>query len=220
MLSKNKRFLFIHVIKTAGTSMREVLFPFASAQHAKGDHATVADYQHLLGPAYKGFFSFGFVRNPYDWLVSTYENIRSDTDHHEHAIVSELTFAEFIERCIAQGSLKQSDWLYYEGEIGVDFVGRFETLEADFDLVRRALNLRARLSHRLESKGRCPWQDYYTPETQSIVQDVWADDFRNFGYSTALDGQEPEDLAELHHMTNPRQRMQEIEHISSLLRAG
>ncbi|KUP93310.1 sulfotransferase family 2 domain-containing protein [Tritonibacter horizontis] len=211
MLSKNKQFLFIHVVKTAGTSMREVLNPYDWAQHPNGPHATMADYQDYLGERAMCFFSFAFVRNPYDWMVSLYEYMRWEVDHHSHAQASQMTFPEFVEwQAVQVGTLRQTDWLYNDGARQVDFLGRFETLAADFDRLRTLLNLRANLPHALGSDGRGQWREYYTPEARDILCEVWQADFENFGYSMELEVTPPDALPLLNDTQHVHRRLGEV----------
>ena len=94
ILAPDSRFIFIHVPKSAGTSinaalsMHDVLFPVrgqdraARARRAEdvglpetaadlGEHSAAKQFIRVLGrDEYDGYYSLGFVRNPWDVAVS------------------------------------------------------------------------------------------------------------------------------------------------------
>ena len=60
--------IFVHVPKAAGSSLSQL-----SWNRGNG-HKTVADFCQLLGPKFKSQFVWAFVRNPFDRIVSAYED--------------------------------------------------------------------------------------------------------------------------------------------------
>src|SRR5262245_43761076 len=117
-LSHSHRFIFIHIFKTAGTSIRAVLepyteqpqrrwwnrlrrrlgYPVSSLSPTLSAHARAVDVRDvLLADVFTTYYKFAFVRNPWDWQVSWYHYILQNTEHHEHAVVSRLgSFEEFL----------------------------------------------------------------------------------------------------------------------------
>jgi hypothetical protein len=67
LISKKKKFIFVHVQKTAGTSLRRVLRENASdARQWHGRHGHASSGIAEIGrERWDQFFSFGFVRNPW-----------------------------------------------------------------------------------------------------------------------------------------------------------
>ncbi|MGP0129341.1 MAG: sulfotransferase family 2 domain-containing protein [cyanobacterium endosymbiont of Rhopalodia musculus] len=93
MLSVQKRFLFIHVPKTAGNSVQNVLQHYSEdkivthGEHQDGverfevrndvyeviKHSTLKHYQEILEvDLYQKLFKFATIRNPYDHMISWY----------------------------------------------------------------------------------------------------------------------------------------------------
>ena len=71
LLSESKEFIFFHLYKTAGTSLRHVLKPYCGLNESK--HYNVNGYlTNADKDIYEKYFTFGFVRNPWDWQVSLY----------------------------------------------------------------------------------------------------------------------------------------------------
>ena len=65
-----KKSIFIHIPKTAGTSILKSLGGWA------GDHCSYREYLQASPTKFKEYFKFCFVRNPYDRLVSTYNYLK------------------------------------------------------------------------------------------------------------------------------------------------
>lgn len=171
------RHVFIHVPKTGGTSMSHL--PWIRG----GDHGRARD----LVPQAPQYFSWGFVRCPYDRLVSVYH---AAVQHGQRwpAVEEAGSFAEFVRRIgvgrwqVAPHALPMTHFLCGDsGRVVVDFVGRFERIEADFGEVCRRLGQEERLPHR-NATDHPPWPELYTPDLVAIVNRVYASDFTTFGY--------------------------------------
>jgi hypothetical protein len=79
--------------------------------------------------------------------------------------------------------LYQSNSVYdMDDRVIVDYVGRYETLEADFDEIMRRVGLDLHLPHLNRTEHR-DYRSYYSAETRERVGELWAVDIENFGYS-------------------------------------
>ena len=105
-------------------------------------------YGRISEEAFESYFKFGFVRDPWDRVVSTYKYFRIGGE-----------FKRFV--CdVLPNSLMKSDYYGYfvrpqyeylyddKGECMVDYVGRFERLAEDFQIVRAKVGLGAELPHK------------------------------------------------------------------------
>ncbi len=68
-----------------------------------------------------------------------------------------------------------------DGEVIVDFIGRFETLAADFESVSRRLGCQLTLPH-LNATDHLPPGEAFEPEAEARVRQLWAVDFATLGY--------------------------------------
>jgi hypothetical protein len=127
LISHSHRFIFIHVAKVAGVSIRSALEPYCEEpQHFKiarpqptlPDGTTNPTYEmwksalwhakardvkkQLSSNTFANFYKFAFVRNPWDWQVSMYHFILKRKDHiHHHKVSAMRSFDEYLEWVIA-----------------------------------------------------------------------------------------------------------------------
>jgi sulfotransferase famil protein len=159
------------------------------------------------GPFFPGLFTFAFVRNPWDRLVSCYrDKICGEVDGYTYftirpgvanclarfdAFVPGMSFRDFVTAVAAipdeeaDGHFRsQHTFVTQEtGEIGVDFLGRFERLADDFRAVQARIGLNAVEVPRLQkARLAASYPGFYTPETQRIVRERFRRDIELFGY--------------------------------------
>jgi hypothetical protein len=155
-------FLFVHIAKTGGTSIRATLnryrwrdpyyIPAAICsrissftghrigcklpRHAK----VIAASEMLPREIFQQLFKFAFVRNPWDLQVSSYHHIRRERPHllagyddFESFLRYKLDPARTYQYHIDTSIALQSEYLVdLRGNVIVDYIGRFENLERDF----------------------------------------------------------------------------------------
>ena len=189
--------VFVHVPKSAGTSVRKTLFG-----NSLGGHKSVAFYKKMYGPIdYSKRFSFTFVRNPYSRIVSAFTYLKNggmnskDAQFAKEHLCDVNTFEEFVlewlsfERRMAyEHFVPQVDFVCDRGKIGVNFVGKFENLDKDFDYIARRLNLfdpsgaPIQLMHANSTKRKRPVEAFYTPEIRNKISYLYREDFDTFKY--------------------------------------
>ncbi|RLB44268.1 MAG: sulfotransferase [Deltaproteobacteria bacterium] len=162
LISLKYKFIFVHIAKTGGTSIRAALryykwtdpyrIPFflCSRLSALTGHKIackiprhakiITAYEMLPREIFDQLFKFAFVRNPWDLQVSSYHHIMRERPHLLKGINS---FQDFLKwkldpdrpyHYIIDTSIElQSDYLVdLNGKVIVDFIGRYENLQQDF----------------------------------------------------------------------------------------
>lgn len=168
--------IFIHVPKTGGLSVQTALG--LRRRHAPAAVEGLATFGHTLParfvPLNPGAFLFAFVRNPYDRAVSLWAHWRREGGG-----------LDFPAWCRRLGDwhwrvrTPQARWL---AGMDLGFLGRFESLAADFGRLCDVLEIERRPLPRLNAGEHRPWRGYYDEGTAAIVQVHYARDFERFGY--------------------------------------
>jgi hypothetical protein len=205
LISYHKKFLFVHIFKTAGTSITNCLSPFCYRPESTRPsnwiaflstnwkkihqvpikkHATVLEIRTLIAPEiFDRVFKFTFVRNPWDWQVSLYHYILEHPENCGHAETKAMgSFRNFV-FSREKSDFTQTGCLVDEaGKLLVDFVGRFENLEVDFQTICNRVGINATLPH-INKSDRLGYRDYYDEETRALTARLYAEDIERFGYT-------------------------------------
>jgi Sulfotransferase family len=225
IINNTCQFIFVHVPKAAGTSLTnhlskfsrycdleiggtmlgEALQPEFKRRYGLSKHSSAMEIRETTGDEiWQKYFTFGFVRNPYERAFSIFHFAKKMSVEQQHKAYTEMqrysTFAEFIKSDFYQTEgpdrifNPQLFWLRQNAstdDIGVDFVGHVEEMNA---CVRE---LTQKLGQGMENSSweDVPWlnesgSDRVTvwdeladhQELQEIVHRRNEIDFRVFGY--------------------------------------
>ena len=171
LLSIKHNFLFVHIAKTGGTSVRSALQPLrwrdpwyyaqfvcSRLSHLSGHrigskfprHSRIIAAQEMLPEEFfRGLFKFSIVRNPWDLQVSSYHHIRRERP----SLIEHIKdFDQFVrwkldperpyQYHLDTSIQSQMDYLVdLHGRLLVDFIGRYESLEQDFGQICHNIGL-------------------------------------------------------------------------------
>lgn len=184
--------IFIHVPKSAGTSICKTLFGYQIG------HQKYTDYFNSNPQKTEQYFKFTFVRNPWDRLVSAYtymkygssSTVPDDKNWFKKNISQFDNFGSFVKGWINISNIYKHDMFIpqfeflcnEEGIIKMDFVGRFENLTEDYEFIRDILQLERKLPV-TNSSNRKHYSEYYDDESIEIVKNVYWKDIALFNYT-------------------------------------
>jgi len=188
MTSHKHKFIFIHIPKTGGLSLKtEFLDRQNLPNEVYGRHKRPASYYKNN----KNHFKFTFVRNPWDRFVSCYFYFkkygrRRGFDKLTGEIINR--YSNFNEFCLGLNEAlpnikswhfkQMSFWI----DSPIDFIGRFENFQEDFNTICDKIGIPQRaLPHKNKSKHK-HYTEYYDDETREIVAEKYAQDIEYFGY--------------------------------------
>jgi chondroitin 4-sulfotransferase 11 len=201
LFSRERKFIFIHIQKTAGTSVEVALASIApdgirrfddlpeSHDPLKNRHLFASDLKKYLDEdIWNSYYKFAFVRNPWSRLVSWYNMcIERPTTPFMRLVKREAnTFEEFLNLSqwrAERTTFNQADYVTdAAGGLIVDFVGRFERITEDFRTVCEHLHVDLKLPHK--NRGiPADYRTYYNHRTRQLVAGRFARDIEMFGYS-------------------------------------
>jgi hypothetical protein len=129
------------------------------------------------------YFKFTFVRNSWARVFSWYKNVMDDSKHMKRYRIAEgASFDWFVKNRLH--TLK--DQLYYitdaNGNIGVDFIGRYENLADDFSQVCTKLNILDPQLPRKNSEGAPLYINHYDDHLIEIVARRYKRDIEYFKF--------------------------------------
>lgn len=189
LVSDSHRFIFIHVPKTGGTSVKHALGTLGSNHWVDADTASKHLRMRDLGDIaptllHEQFTSFAFVRNPFDQLASFWTYKMENPFHPDYAHIRRLgSFDQWVRWFSDKPRARQSAFTHDDnGNQLVDFIGRYENLEHDFAQIASTLDLPTTELPRRNTSDHPPWQQMFTDDLCDLVVDRWARDFALFGY--------------------------------------
>ncbi len=210
IISPKRRFAFVHIPKTGGTSFAQAWDDRAAAddiligdtpkaRRRKGrldaldvpgrlwKHSTLRDLGALVPTDY---FVCTMVRNPWDRMVSYYHWLREQGfDHPAVLTAKRMPFDAFLRDPVLQKSVRENHYIsYVVDRVGVDRCATYIRLERpeDFASVWEYLGFELSIPHINRSDRDLDWRGYYDAESFEIVRQITYADIVRFGYQTML----------------------------------
>lgn len=202
VISKEHRYVFVEIPLTGSWAIRNELVEFYGGEPILHKHATYTEFASQADEKERGYFAFATVRNPLDETVSRYFKLK--TDHH-----GAFTDPEAV-KGLKSDLADQQKYAFVRGEAAtfeayfrqyhrrpfnnvlalsgsrLDYVMRFEDLQAEFREVLRRLGLGAVRPVPVQNKTaqrRADWRSYYTPAIIPQAMRQFGPFMRRWGYS-------------------------------------
>jgi len=204
LISDSHQFVFVHIRKAAGTSLRQILERVALAKNNQiwykllsrngfavdyhkysfRKHANLYEAESSM-PAdrFKQYFKFAIVRNPWDRLVSEYEYIKTQPTHSRFKKLSGLSFVDYVRYQSERPDAHQINALTLkDGQLGCDFIGKLETLDQSLRVVGAKIGVDFSTLPHVNQVNRCDYRTYYDDNLTEKVAELWQQDIEAFKY--------------------------------------
>lgn len=205
IISHRHRFIFFAVPKTATHTIREALrqhlgpddweqqvlfgaqsLPIPEIAALQHGHITANEIRpHLDAEVWQSYFKFGFVRNPFDRFISVCFFLNRNVPDFTATVVpfmkERLARTRFQQRVLVRPQYLQlcGD----DGDIALDYVGRYEDLQQSFDTVCEKIGVPGIELGRKNASEHSRYIEYYKDdELRQLVGDFYAEDLRLFSY--------------------------------------
>lgn len=211
MLVPDKKLLFVHIPKTGGTTIGNIIHPdqkpsvlnhntigkkysdivrgkkFHFAEHESFDFYK----QHIVdsGMSLSSFFVFSFVRNPYSRMFSTWKFLREQIEANNPIFMNKETFYakrpfnDWV-KIISQNPFifcQEQVWFIKKHEC--NFLGRYEQFEIDLHKLLDILQIECSEIPRFnQTSYNDEYKNYYDQNTRDIVYRIFKRDFLEFQY--------------------------------------
>jgi len=193
-----QKLLYVPVPKVANRSIKAALAAAAGLPFEDGQEPDFQTVPLTAVPDLTDYFRFTIVRHPLDRLVSCYaQKIVLYARQLQMPLLfwrygrrfwPEMSFAEFVtavatipDRRADRHFRSQHMFVYPQGKLAVDYVGRFEKLAQDWAQVQQQTGL-GPLPHFNPSPHK-PFTEMYTPELVQTATARYQQDVEMFGYS-------------------------------------
>lgn len=186
MYSKQKSFIFFHIGKCAGSSIKRTILEIIKEEGTQEDlgmtrelwahptWSTLVDHIEKNGGDPSQYLKFTSIRNPWDRAVSLFYHLRTiDQRNKKNAhktLPKEMQFQEFIEKRKGSCAIPQISLL--KKNI-FDFILRYENLQEDFDTMCDMINVKTKPLCHIQYDTKRPkrnYRDYYDERTKKIVE--------------------------------------------------
>jgi len=203
-ISHHLKAIFIHIPKNAGESIEKAMGMYGGlpAETLWGrvenrfvlQHLTATELQDsglVTQEIWRQYFKFAVVRNPWSKAVSEYNwylrygpsvsfNEWLDSVEHRIKINQSIHMKEIGH------NIEQYKFVFDEnGELLVDSLIRFESIETEFKELCRERGWNCHLTHEqaTKSKSDTPFRDYYDQDSAEKVAHIYRMDIEKLGYS-------------------------------------
>lgn len=185
--SLHRGFLFVHVPKCGGTSIKEAI-----GSRLRG-HSFYRDYVKYE-PEIERLNSFAIVRCPYDRLVSAYEHIRKNEGINgifNQLVISQChDFEDFVLNWLNAENI--SKWIHFvpqkhflmndAGELGVKKLFKLEDLSLHWPKVQEIAKVHSAIGVANPSQRKAIDEYYKNKEVIEKVNELYECDFESLGY--------------------------------------
>jgi len=184
--------LFVHVPKCAGSSICTALF-----DGWYPGHIPLYWYEQQFPRQFASSFKFAFVRDPLERAYSAFAYLKgnppNDRDQLAHVMVNRYSdFNQFISHWLHADNLHkqihfapQSDFLVDSlGHFAMDFIGRQESIQADFQQLCQRFGVELELPRINPSHNRLGARalDFCSTRTRRLVRRAYERDYELLGY--------------------------------------
>ncbi len=212
IISPGRRYIFVHIPKTGGTSLAQALEARAKKDDILiGDtekarrrqrrvqglqaagrlwkHSTLADIDGVVsGEDIAEWFCFTLVRNPWDRMVSYYHWLQNQSfDHPAVGLAKSMNFSEFLHAPHVKDAFASNHAATYmttsRGEHCADLYIRLEHFEQDVEPLWSHLGFRLEMPHLNRSDRESDYRSLYSAADAEQLAALCAKDIARFGYT-------------------------------------
>ena len=193
----SKKIFFSHVPKAAGCAIQNLLNPDKVLHWDVSREFCIGEY--ISENSLLDFLKIGFVRNPWDRLVSCFFFFKQGEEHEwPDADAREIkkmntfeSFNDFVLDLEANTGwwqnkfhfLDQHLWTHSsEGVLALDYLGKYETLNEDIEALFEKLNKPPRKLKKINASRHGHYTTYYDDKAIKIVSRIYSKDIALFGY--------------------------------------
>ena len=193
MINHKKKFIFIHIPKTAGHSIDTMFLDLGLVDEGLWHYTSLEMIKKFNRKMWDEYFSFSIVRNPWSRFLSEYiwqgGNFKTaietkwgnkDISFEDFCKSDFSWYPEYEKSCLCK--TQYSYLVDNKRNICVKKIIKFENLQEEFLDVFNKIDIpKIKIPHRNKTEHR-PYWEYYNDETKEIVAERFKEDIEFFGY--------------------------------------
>jgi len=189
----NLKCIFVHVPKTAGTSIENCIRDINDKNQVIGGHSTSDSLLKHKKREFSNYFTFSIVRNPWDRLLSAYlymHKMGTCSILGNEPIKEHKTFESFVMNYINEINIHENMhlkpqyiFLCINDKVAVDYWGKYEHLNNEWEIISKKMNVTVKLPWLNKSNDKNEYKSYYTNEMKSKVEKLYIKDIQLFKYA-------------------------------------
>ena len=202
-ISHKYKAIFVHVPKTGGTSIHKFLKIPKQASALWGNereirilfnnrkfvlhHAPIGYIKHMYPEIFDDYFKFGFVRNPYDRVISEYRWHHRKEENRPEEVNDVVYFSkwirEFYEKDNIDHKCTQKCILYYNDVLLMDKVYKYEDFQESIEEIKLMLGApELIMEHHNKSERQVDKEKLLNEENKEFIYNKFKEDFDTFEY--------------------------------------
>ncbi len=205
MISHLNRCIFVHIPKTGGTSIENLIWtnPRTTSDLCMGfigkyhNKYQTGGLQHLFAThireevgndIFSSYYKFTILRNPWDKAISQFSYMDKREDLRDFIGMKKGDcFKKYLSLIRNKKHVQWESQVNFlrdlNGDWLVDYMGKFETFSESVFHILSTIGIRVTaIPH--ENKGdRGSYQNYYDTESMEMIASMYSDDISTFGYS-------------------------------------
>jgi hypothetical protein len=199
VLCTNKKCIFIHIPKTAGTSIEQFLRDNGKNEllfdrfvlNRSLQHLTALELKRKLGNVFNSYYKFSIVRNPYDRLLSEYYWTPIPNVGYKYG-KTKSEFLVYVKNILKNQLYFQNNYNDHfipqymflsnrKGKLLIDNLFKYEDLDFVKSYLKKKLNIEREFPH-LNKTGEEKAKDYWSDFEKEKIYNLYKNDFILFGY--------------------------------------
>jgi hypothetical protein len=191
MKNTNVKSIFVPVNKTGSTSIRKIVINISRicVSRSAGTPVNERGYvrrDSISDAEWRKAFKYAFVRNPFERVVSGWRCkihsksfkefvantlINYDVDNNKHDVRTNTVIHHFSSQINPKYCI-----------VDMDFIGRFENFQEDFNTVCDKIGIPKQQLPHLNKANHKHYTEYYNDKTRDLIAKKYAKDIEYFGY--------------------------------------
>lgn len=180
-VNHDRKLVFMHIPKTAGTSIKAIVLPQQRGTTHKISNKLVSQ------KIWDNYTTFCVVRNPFDKFISSYfyhtSKEYTGVLFRKNKNLHNLNLDEYFSQVYQKKMKAQINYITHpKSKKPIDYILRFENLEHDFNNFCKENNINAKLPHKNKSNRNRDYRQYYSEQLKDKIAKFSQQDLQYFGY--------------------------------------